>query len=241
MNPCPREPDTNDQVYEHAARSNHTHGVSEFFALLVARVGLLNDAHGPGAAEEDEPTGEDEWLLDDEVWRRRAVELRLTDNDGDGPCVSELGDAASTAYAMLQVLRVLSGLAQPPALHHLFEWQAGAIVCGDAAPADLWAAGTAVTVCGLEGATQHNGKRGKVLRYNSGAGRYETELETGEKLKIKPANLEKTAAGDDGADPVDGKDADEQRYAQSLQRVLRLARRARGLLERLAPLVDAGG
>ena len=216
--------------------------VSEFFALLVARVGLLDDAHGhgaaeEGAAEEGEQTGEDEWLLDDEVWRRRAVELRLTDNDGDGPCVSELGDAASTAYAMLQVLRVLSGLAQPPALHHLFEWRAGAIVCGDAAPTDPWAAGTVVTVRALQGATQHNGKRGKVLRYNSDADRYETELETGETLKIKPANLEKAAAGDDSDDRVDGKDADEHRYAQSRQRVLRLARRAQGLLERLAPHV----
>ena len=57
-----------------------------------------------------------------------------------------------------------------------------------------------VTVCGLRGAMQHNGKLGKVLRYNRDAGRYETELETGEKLKIKPVNLEKTAAADDGVD-----------------------------------------
>ena len=66
------------------------------------------------------------------------------------------------------------------------------------APADLWAAGTAVTVHGLQGAKQHNGKRGKILRYNRPAGRYEVELESGEKLKIKPVNLEQTAAGDDG-------------------------------------------
>ena len=150
--------------------------VSEFFALLVARVGLLDGLQGHGTAEGVVQAIEDEWLLDDEVWRRRAAELRLTDDDGDGPCASELGEAASTAYAMLQVLRVLSGLAQPPALHHLFEWRSGAIVCGDA---------------------------------------------------------------DDLAD--DGKDAecDEQRYGQSRQRVQRLARRAHGLLERVAPFVDS--
>ena len=67
-----------------------------------------------------------------------------------------------------------------------------------ASPAHPWAAGTVVTVRGLQGAAQHNGKRGKLLRYDEGAGRYEVALESGEKLRIKPDNVEHAAAAADG-------------------------------------------
>merc|ERR1719502_2297524 len=54
---------------------------------------------------------------------------------------------------------------------------------------DVIPGGTAVTVRGLVGAAQHNGKRGKVAQFDDDAGRYVVQLEDGEALRIKPENV----------------------------------------------------
>jgi hypothetical protein len=46
-----------------------------------------------------------------------------------------------------------------------------------------------VTVCGLNGAAQHNGKTGVVGEDGEGAGRCTVELSTGEVIRIKAQNL----------------------------------------------------
>lgn len=54
---------------------------------------------------------------------------------------------------------------------------------------DLLPDGTRVTVRGLQGAAQHNGKSGEVHESNDVTGRYTVQLDDGEVLRIKPENL----------------------------------------------------
>lgn len=56
-------------------------------------------------------------------------------------------------------------------------------------------AGTPMTVIGLRGAPEHNGKRGKVLSFDEESGRYEILLATGESLRIRPPNVQHESAG----------------------------------------------
>jgi len=53
---------------------------------------------------------------------------------------------------------------------------------------------SSVFVRGLQGAAQHNGKRGKTLQFEAESGRHVVELEDGETLRIKPENLLQRAA-----------------------------------------------
>ena len=55
--------------------------------------------------------------------------------------------------------------------------------------------GGKVTVQGLKGAPQHNGKSGSCLSWNDAKGRYNVELESGEIVGIRPANLAPYTAG----------------------------------------------
>merc|ERR1740117_1299624 len=55
--------------------------------------------------------------------------------------------------------------------------------------AELIPTGVAVTIRGLQGAAQHNTKRGKVVEHDAASGRYTVLLDDGESLKIKPENL----------------------------------------------------
>ena len=54
-----------------------------------------------------------------------------------------------------------------------------------------FAVGAAVVVCGLQGATQHNGKRGTVVGVDAESGRFAVSLvdDAGTQLRIKAANL----------------------------------------------------
>ena len=54
---------------------------------------------------------------------------------------------------------------------------------------ELIPSGTTVTIRGLQGAAQHNAKRGKVVEHDAGSGRYVVQLDDGEQLRIKPENL----------------------------------------------------
>lgn len=59
--------------------------------------------------------------------------------------------------------------------------------------------GDRVSVKGLKGAPQHNGKAGTILRFNEAKGRYEVELDGGKPLALRPANLEeKPSSGLEG-------------------------------------------
>jgi len=49
--------------------------------------------------------------------------------------------------------------------------------------------GTVVRLHGLVGGAQHNDKYGKVQSFDSGAGRYEVEISSSLKLRVKPDNL----------------------------------------------------
>ena len=60
------------------------------------------------------------------------------------------------------------------------------VAAGDDA---LLAKGSAVIVSGLVSAAQHNGKGGVVLRYDKKKERYAVELETGERLSVRPSCL----------------------------------------------------
>ena len=51
------------------------------------------------------------------------------------------------------------------------------------------AEGTVVTVRGLKGAPQHNGKSGRILSYLKGKGRYKVALTAEHHLMLKPANV----------------------------------------------------
>mmetsp|Transcript_50214 Transcript_50214/g.162711 ORF Transcript_50214/g.162711 Transcript_50214/m.162711 type:complete len:176 (+) Transcript_50214:1-528(+) len=54
---------------------------------------------------------------------------------------------------------------------------------------DLLPDGTRVTVRGLQGAAQHNGKSGEVHESSDATGRYTVQLDDGEVLRIRPENL----------------------------------------------------
>ena len=56
-------------------------------------------------------------------------------------------------------------------------------------------AGTPMTVIGLRGAPEHNGKRGKVTSFDEESGRYEILLASGETLRIRPPNVQHDSAG----------------------------------------------
>lgn len=49
--------------------------------------------------------------------------------------------------------------------------------------------GTTVTLCGLKGAPQHNGKTGRVEAHDEASGRYVVKLSDGEAIRIKAGNL----------------------------------------------------
>ena len=55
--------------------------------------------------------------------------------------------------------------------------------------------GQTLLVSGLKGAPQHNGKSGSCLSWNDAKGRYNVELESGEIVGIRPANLAPYTAG----------------------------------------------
>jgi len=55
--------------------------------------------------------------------------------------------------------------------------------------------GTLVTVQGLVGAAQHNGKRGAVMAFDGDSGRYVVVLEDGETIKVQPKNVEPLVSG----------------------------------------------
>ena len=55
-------------------------------------------------------------------------------------------------------------------------------------------AGTPMTVIGLRGAPEHNGKRGKVTSFDEESGRYEILLVSGESLRIRPPNVQHDSA-----------------------------------------------
>ena len=150
---------------------------------------LLREWREQERAEEGrDEEAEEEEAEEEEAEEEREVEAEALRGAGEAPPPTAAWPETSPASATPVTAPAAAAAAAP----------AVAPAAPPPAPADLWAPGTVVTVCGLRGAMQHNGKLGKVLRYNSGAGRYETELETGEQLKIRPANLEKAAAGDDG-------------------------------------------
>ena len=50
--------------------------------------------------------------------------------------------------------------------------------------------GMPVTITGLVGAAQHNGKRGAIVAFDGEAGRYVVFLEDGETIKVQPKNVE---------------------------------------------------
>ena len=49
---------------------------------------------------------------------------------------------------------------------------------------ELIPSGTPVTIRGLQGAAQHNSKRGKVVEHDAASGRYTVLLDDGESLRI---------------------------------------------------------
>jgi len=57
-------------------------------------------------------------------------------------------------------------------------------------PASRLPAGTPMTVIGLRGAPEHNGKHGKVMSFDEESGRYEILLASGESLRIRLPNCE---------------------------------------------------
>ena len=63
--------------------------------------------------------------------------------------------------------------------------------------------GGKVTVQGLKGAPQHNGKEGVIQSFEQAKGRYVVELSTGETLALKPDNLTGPADAADGQGQVD--------------------------------------
>lgn len=50
-------------------------------------------------------------------------------------------------------------------------------------------AGMTVIVRGLKNASQHNGKSGKTLRWDENTARYEVQLDSGETISLRPANV----------------------------------------------------
>ena len=91
---------------------------------------------------------------------------------------------------------------QPAASSKTAALAAGSKAAAPAAPAvekpaeeSRLPAGTPMTVIGLRGAPEHNGKRGKVLSFDEESGRYEIMLTSGETLRIRPPNVQPESAG----------------------------------------------
>lgn len=60
---------------------------------------------------------------------------------------------------------------------------------------------SAVTIHGLKGAPQHNGKRGVTIgEFDAGLGRYVVKMEDGTRARIKPTNLSIAEGLDGGVD-----------------------------------------